>query len=106
MSIIKYSLYLRIFIEAHESMLISATSEIDSLEFPGTSEYFSFVIAWAVFGISILLPITGFYYFWTKRNNYDPKKKFFFMEFFVDLRNRRYARLYLPVLLLRRIIFV
>jgi len=59
-----------------------------------------------VFAVSIGLPLNGFYYFWKKRNNYDPKEKFFFMEYFADLRESKYARLYMPVLLTRRIIFV
>ena len=104
--IIKYTMYLRLFIEAHESMLLSATSEIYSLDFSDLGHISSFMVALLVFTISLILPTLSFYFYWVHRNDYDPDAKFFFMEFFLDLRNADLARLYTTIMLTRRIIFV
>ena len=104
--IIKYSMYMRLIIEAHESLLLSSTSEINLLDFPKLSDIVSFFFAWFVLLFSISLPILAFYYFWIKRHKYDPDSKFFFMEFFADIRFSKYARLYMSLMLTRRVVFV
>ena len=58
---IKYMIYLRLFIEAHESMLLSATSEIYQKDMKETRFIISYLIGCAVFLFSIALPITAFY---------------------------------------------
>ena len=106
MSLIKYCLYLRLFIEAHESMLLSATNEINEKSVGGTEFTISYLLACGIFLLSIILPIIAFYWYLKNRKNYDPKEKFFFMEFFTDLRNASTARLYMSLLLTRRILLV
>jgi len=103
---IKYALYLRLFIETHESMLLSATSEIKTMRFSEASHFISLIFTLAFLAFSIILPILAFFQFWKRRNHYDSKTKFYFMEFFADLRNSKYARMYMPMLLTRRVIFV
>lgn len=103
---IKYAVYMRLMIESHEAMLLSATSEIKLMEINATSDVFSIVIAFAVFGLSLAMPAIAFYSFFVNRHNFDPERKFFFMEFFADLRNAKIARLYMTLLLSRRILFV
>jgi len=99
-------MYLRIFIEAHEAMLLSATSEIYHKDVEEIEFFFSYIIACAVFILSIALPIISFYLYLKYRKQFDPNKKFFFMEFFADIRNISIARLYMTLLLTRRIVFV
>lgn len=99
-------MYMRLFIEAHEAMLLSASSEIYLFELNSFPEKVSFAIAIGVLLASIALPALAFYVFWKKRNNYDPEKKFVLMEFLADLRNAKAARIYMVVLLIRRVIFV
>mmetsp|Transcript_20278 Transcript_20278/g.17958 ORF Transcript_20278/g.17958 Transcript_20278/m.17958 type:complete len:96 (-) Transcript_20278:862-1149(-) len=94
------------FLETHESMLLSATNEINQMEFHNTSSYFSFIIAWLILGVGLALPVIGFYYFWTKRHNFDPNKNFVFMEYFADIQDSKFARIYMPILLTRRIAFI
>ena len=106
LDIIKYAAYLRLILEAHESMLLSATSEINLFDLPQTPDIISFIFAWMVLIFSISLPIIAFYYFWINREEYDPKVKFFFMEFFADIRNSKFSRLYMPLVLTRRVLFV
>lgn len=38
--------------------------------------------------------------------NFDADKKFFFMEFYADIKESKWARFYSPVLLIRRLAFV
>jgi len=103
---IKYAMYLRLFIEAHESMLLSATSEIYEKDVEEIEFLFSYFAACGVFLISIALPIISFYCYLKYRKTFDPDHKFFFMEFFADIRNASIARLYMTLLLTRRIVFV
>ena len=104
--IIKYALYMRLFIESHEAMLLSATNEIYLMDLKDFSDVFSLIVAFVILGFSIAMPIIAFYCFFVNRHNFDPEKKFFFMEFFADLRNAKIARLYMTLLLTRRIVFV
>jgi len=106
LDIIKYAMYMRLFIEAHEAMLLSASSEIYLFELNSFPEKVSFAIAIGVLLASIALPALAFYVFWKQRNNYDPEKKFVLMEFLADLRNAKAARMYMTVLLIRRVIFI
>ena len=99
-------MYMRLFIEAHEAMLLSASSEIYLFELNSFPEKVSFAIAIGVLLASIALPALAFYVFWKQRNNYDPEKKFVLMEFLADLRNAKAARMYMTVLLIRRVIFI
>ena len=99
-------MYLRLFIEAHESMLLSSTSEIYDIEVGDDAAIISFIIAWIVFLICIIIPVLAVYYYWVHRNDFDPEAKFVFMEFFADVRNASLARLYMAAMLIRRTAFV
>ena len=87
-------------------MLLSATSEVYGVDLSSGSKIVSYIIAIFVLIASITLPVLAFYVFWKYRNNYDPEKRFILMEFIADLRNAKVARIYMAVLLVRRIIFV
>ena len=106
LDIAKYVFYLRLFIEAHETMLLSSTSEINEAKLTQSGSIISFIFACGILLICILLPIIALYLYFTHRNNFDPKKKFFFMEFFTDLRNKSISRLYMGLLLGRRVLLV
>ena len=106
LDIIKYTVYLRLILETHESMLLSATSEINLFDLPQIPDILSFIFAWVILIFSISLPIIAFYYFWINREEYDPNVKFLFMEFFADIRNSKFSRMYMPLVLTRRVLFV
>ena len=97
---------MRLFIESHEAMLLSATSEVYSMDFSSAARIISFGTAIVVLSAGIILPGLAFYVFWKYRKGFDPEKKFVFMEFLADLRNAKVARIYMSVLLIRRIVFV
>ena len=102
---IQYTLYLRLIIETQESLMLSATSEIYKFNVKTLPNLISFLFAVLVFAFVIALPIVAYYYY-KKNKIYDPKRKFLLMEFFVGLRNNRYARLYMTLLLTRRVCFI
>ena len=97
---------MRLFIESHEAMLLSATSEVYVMEINSVASCVSFITALLVLFASIVLPILAFKVFWRYRKNFNPEKKFILMEFIADLRNAKAARIYMAVLLIRRIVFV
>ena len=103
---IKYSIYLRLFIEAHQWMFLSSSLEIELFKTDSTSLVISLILGWIFFAISFSLPFIAFYYTWKKRSNYNPKVKFIFMEFFTDIKNSKYARIYTPLRLSRILFFV
>ena len=97
---------MRLFIESHEAMLLSATSEVYAMDIDSVASGVSFVTALLVLCASIILPLLAFKVFWRYRNSFNPDKKFMLMEFIADLRNAKAARAYMTVLLIRRIVFV
>ena len=111
LDIITYAVYIRLFMESQEAFMLSATSEIrHNLFGSGKLEKIetisSFIFACFVLIIAFLLPVSAFYYYYKHRNGYDPKNKFFCMEYFTDMKNRKYARLYTPIVLARRFLFI
>ena len=67
-------MYMRLFIESHESMLLTATSELYSCDLHSFASYVSYLIAVEVFIASILLPVMAFYVFMKYRENFQPDK--------------------------------
>ncbi|CAI2369754.1 unnamed protein product [Moneuplotes crassus] len=106
LDIIKYALYMRLLIESHEALMLSSCSEIYEWELNTFSSYVSMVGAIFILIVSLLLPFLSFYAFWRYRHHFDPDKKFILMEFLSDLRNAKVARIYMTLMLVRRIIFV
>ena len=106
LNLIKYTLYLRLLIESHESMLITSTSEISGLDASKGSYIVSLIFAWFIFGICLFLPALAIYYASVYWQNYNSKIKFIFMEFFFSLRNHRIARIYMTIFLSKRVFFV
>ena len=106
LDIARYAFYLRLLIEAHEAMLLSATSEINELNIGSPENTVSFIFACGLLLICLILPIVAIYLWFTHKNNFDPEDKFFFMEFFADVRNKSISRLYMGLLLGRRALLV
>ncbi len=104
--LIFYVVYVRLLLEAHETMTISSTVEIKQLQTSTTASFISQIISWLFLIFSLTLPTVALYLFYQNRKNFDPKKKFMLMEFFADVRNNKWARLYPSILLLRRLLFV
>ena len=80
--------------------------EIKELQSSSTPEIFSMIIAWTVLGICFIMPVVALYLFYTNRNEYDPEKKHVLMEFFEGIKNKKIARLYTFVVLIRRVLLV
>lgn len=103
---IAYVYYLRLFIETHELFLLSSTAEIKIGDASTISALLSLIFAWIMLVVCIVLPCLAFYCFWCYRKQFDPDRKFVFMEFFADLKNNKFARLYSFALLTRRAGFI
>jgi hypothetical protein len=103
---IKYAIYMRMLIESHEILLLSSANEIYATDYNHLNGLISYIIACILFTICFSLPFMAFYFYWKTRNNFNPDNEFYFMEFFSDLRNSKYARLYMSILLFRRVLFV
>lgn len=88
-------MYIRLFIEAHETMLLSATSEVYAFELNTVAQITSFILAGVILLMSIILPGLAFYVFYQYRESFNPDKKFILMEFLADLKNAKAARIYM-----------
>jgi hypothetical protein len=104
--VIMYVAYVRMFLEAHESMMLSCSAEIYEWDTSSTDAIISQIVAWIVLLICLIMPAVGLYLFYTTRRKFDPDEKFVLMEFFADLKNTKWARVYTACLLARRVIFV
>lgn len=105
LDILKYALYLRLFMEAHENLLLSWVSELYHFSPDSFGRIVSFLIALEIFMISLILPILAFYAFYITQNG-KKEEKFLLMEFLSDLRDARRARIYMTWMTVRRILFI
>ena len=106
LDMIFYVMYARLFLEAHESMILSCSAEIYEFDTSQTSAIVSQGISWFVLIIVLTMPTLAVVLFYLNRREYDPDKKTMFMEFFEGLKNTSWARFYTAALLIRRILFV
>lgn len=73
---IKYTFYLRIILEAHESLLISSTFEINLLQVQNFADGLSFLFAVFILVFSLGLPLLSVYYLIKFYEKYDPNEKY------------------------------
>ena len=106
LDLIFYIMYARLLLEAHETLILTSTVEINDPQTDSTPTITSHVIAWSVLILCFIIPSVALYAFYSHRKQYDPDKQHVFMEFFAGLRNSKWARLYTASLLIRRISFV
>jgi len=71
----------------------------------GSFQIISYLISLIIFGLSFLFLLLSWYYYNKNKDNYDENEALFY-EFFVDLQDTPKARMFIPLLLLRRFVFV
>jgi hypothetical protein len=103
---LKYAFYIRFLLECHQILLLSSAVEIQLSDFSHFSGVLSFCLA--IFGLifGICITFVALMVFINEVRNYNPDKKFIFMEMLMDIKDSRIARLYTFMLLARRTIFV
>lgn len=101
-----YVIYVRMILEANQVLLFSSLKEIDIFDVEETASIVSLCVAMLVLLMCLFLLIQALYLFCKHFKSYDPEEKFVFMEFYADVKNKRWARLYTALLLARRFLFV
>jgi hypothetical protein len=106
MPIMKYSFYVRLFLESNQTFLLASLSEINQIAINSTASMISLCIAgvFALFSFSICL--NAYYMTFKHCTNFDPNYKFLFMEYYAGIKDGRWARFYTPTLLTRRLLFI
>jgi hypothetical protein len=101
-----YSFYARMFLEAHHSFLMSGIIEINEFVVDTQTAIASLWIAGVFVLFSLFLVLKAFYLLYRHWNNFDLNEDFFFMEYYADIRENKWARSYTSTLLTRRMAFI
>ena len=99
-----FSIYIRFFIQVFTITLLSSFSEIYELRIYNRVEIISYIINFFIF-ISIFV----FYGLWIMQIKkahpvFNPKRQFYFVEFFAGLKNKTSSRIYPAIFLGQRIL--
>ena len=94
LDLMMYFVYVRLLLEIQQTLLLSSTNEILDSDYEEVGAIVSIIIAWFVLLFCLIMPVIAICYFWKFRRGLDSKHKFFFKEFFADLKNSVPARLY------------
>lgn len=101
-----YAVYTRLLLESNETMVLSTISEINTFDTSSTPAIISLTLALCLAIVLSVFLCYAWFLAYKLIYNFDPDEKFFFMEFFADLKPNKRARFYTPLLLLRRFVFV
>ena len=104
--LLTFSIYIRLLWEANQFILLSSLSEIKSWKGSSTKNIVSLWIAFICIFSCIGLIVLAFVNWIQKRNIETTESYSPFKEFFSGLKDKSFPRLYLTILLLRRLIFV
>lgn len=104
--IFRYALYVRLIWLAATSLLLSSAKELDAFEFENAASSISTVVAFGVFISFCAFILVALIYYSLTIKSFDPESKFLLMELFSGLKNSSIARVFTPIHLLRKIIFV
>lgn len=97
-----FTVYLRMFLESYQHMLLASISEISNLDY-GLSATFGIAIGTLAFLLTLLS--LSFYLFFISGSTLTTHN-FYSLEMIRGIRNTRKAKFYTVALLLRRIVFV
>ena len=103
--IMTFGYYIRLFMEMNQLMLISSIYEINRFDTTNMLRIVSLAVAFIVLLICISIVLSAIYLALSLSPNEESKHSKF-EEFFSGIKERRSSRLYIIVLLFRRIIFV
>jgi hypothetical protein len=106
MSIMKYSFYVRLFLEANQTFLLASLSEINQFVIGPTASTISLCIAGAFALFSFSFCLNSYYASFKYLKDFDPNNKFLIMEYYAGIKESKWARFYTPILLTRRLLFV
>jgi hypothetical protein len=101
-----YVLYVRLLLESNQAFLLSGISEIDSFRIDSVASIVSLCFAIIIVIFSVFLALKAYHMLYKHWNNYDKDRKFLFMEYYADIRQNKWARIYTSVLLSRRLLFI
>lgn len=101
-----YVIYIRMVLEANQVLLFSTLKELNIFAVEDSAAIVSLVIAILVLLFCLFLLIEAIILFCKHFKNYNPEEKFLFIEYYADVKNHRWARIYTTLLLTRRLLFV
>ena len=102
--IFTFSIYIRLFIQAFTIILLSSFSEIYELRVYNRVEIISYIINLFIF--SSIFVFYGLWIMQIKKAHpaFNPKRQFYFAEFFAGLKNKTSSRIYPAIFLGQRIL--
>jgi hypothetical protein len=106
LSFFMYSLYGRLLLEAHQSFLMSGVYEMNAFVTDTPAAIVSLSIAGVFVFLSLFLVVKAFHMLYKHWSDFDSNEDFFFMEYYADIRESKWARCYTSALLTRRLMFV
>jgi hypothetical protein len=98
--------YVRLFLESNQIMVLSCSSEINIFDVTSAPAIVSLIISIVVLVINLIVLGVSVCYFCKHWRGFNKNKKFFFMEIYLGLKNKRWARFFTPALLIRRTLLV
>lgn len=104
--VIYYTQYSRLVLEGYQNLLYASMSELYVFDTSKASYVLSNLFAIMVLLFCIYLFVFTVLYFIKHFNGYNEEEKFMMLEIYADLKNNKWARLYTPILLLRRFLLV
>ncbi|CAI2384176.1 unnamed protein product [Moneuplotes crassus] len=97
------TIYLRLFLEAYQFIMLGSVSEIFRLEY---TEYVSFLISCVALIFCAFLLYVSYHVYATTMKFYDEEQFYYFKELARGLKDSKEARIYTFFLLLRRFVLV
>jgi hypothetical protein len=102
----KYVLYVRLLLEANQAFLLSGISEIYSFSIDSVASIISLCFAIIIVIFSVFLALKAYLMLSKHWKNYDKDRKFLLMEYYANIRQNKWARIYTSALLSRRLLFI
>ena len=103
--ILTFAFYIRTCLEINQFMLISSISEIHQFKVNGGLRIVSLVVAFLILALCLSLIVTSFYLTCSSYKTLEDQHNKL-GEFFAELKSNKKHRLFSPVMLLRRALFV
>lgn len=101
-----FIIYVRVFLEAYQILLITSLSELVRADFTGIVSVASFVSSLVILAFWLTLCFFSFYMFFSTQKSFDSDIYYKLGEFLAGIKNNKYCRLYSFISLIRRTLMV
>lgn len=101
-----FNIYLRSMIEGYQFLLISWIYELKEYDVGKFAHQFSYSLASVTFIILVGFMCLALHQFRYYTSHYNPNKHTYWDEFFIGVKNQKYARAYYALFLTRKLVYV